>query len=570
MQRDLYPIRGGIVEELDQLFAQAQTGDLDAYGHMVRRFQDMAVGYAYSILGDFHLAEDASQEAFIETYLHLGKLYGPAVFPSWLRRAVIKHCDRLTRRRRVPTVPLEEVPQIPSHDPGPDEAMDARQTEDSVARAIQGLPEKERAVTALFYIGGYAQNEIGAFLEIPAKTVKSRLHTARARLRQSGKLRERMIDMVEEQLHDRRPSRDEEFEVRVIDDLVLLTDNEIQRLLRMANVNEMIAALQGAGADLQERIYANVSKGIATLMKNEMAISGVAEESDIESVRARIVKLAQQLVLHRRPATPGELSGEYHAMKADLKERLGRRPFAAPGLAFDEIETLFEMMAQVCRAEGILALEAEGFAPMEKAAPGTPEELFGLGLSLIVNGTGSQLTAAIVDARTQAMMHHHATRCRMITEGLAAIRAGSLPSFVDLNLRNFYMSAQEWDGEYPEKPIERLQETLRQKPLAQFTLDEVTQFLLDLSVAVRQEGDAALTAAAAIADDELLGEGLEAMQMFEGSIAPEMVQRLLEIRTRALLHSHETGYRMIAEGFASIQNGENPRLIARKLRAYYE
>ena len=552
------------MEELDRLFAQAQSGDLDAYGGMVRRFQDMAVGYAYSILGDFHLAEDAAQEAFIETYLHLGRLYGPAVFPAWLRRAVFKHCDRLTRGRQMVTVSLEDVPQLSSGDPAADEVLGAREMEEGVRRAVQVLPENERAVTALFYMGGYSQREISAFLEIPTRTVKSRLHTARS------KLRERMIDMVEEQLHDKRPSRDESFAVGVIDDLTLLTDYEIQRLLRMASVSEMIVALRGAGEEVQERIFANVSKGIAALIKNEMAISGPAEASDIETVRERIIKLAQQLVLHRRPAKPGELKEEYLQLKAELKERLRGRPFILPGLGFEEIERIFFSVAQVCRAEGILALETEEISALDAAAPGTDEELFNLGMSLIVNGTGSRLTAEIMNTRTQTLMHHHAARYRMITEGLTAIRAGNLPSFIDLNLRNFYMSGQEWDGEYAEKPVEVLAEKLREKPFAQFTLDEVTRFVIDLCVAVRQEGDAALAALDELVDDELLEQGLEAMRMFEGNIVPELVQRMLEIRARTLLHRHETRYLMIAEGFRSIQNGENPHAIARKLRNFYE
>ena len=53
------------VEELRTQVAAARAGDLDAYGCIVRRFQDMAYGYAYSVLGDFHLAEDAAQDAFI-------------------------------------------------------------------------------------------------------------------------------------------------------------------------------------------------------------------------------------------------------------------------------------------------------------------------------------------------------------------------------------------------------------------------------------------------------------------------------------------------------------------------
>ena len=553
------------MEELNQLFAQAQAGDLDSYGRIVRRFQNMAVGYAYSILGDFHLAEDASQEAFIETYLHFNKLYGPAVFPSWLRRAVFKHCDRMTRRRQVATIPLEEAPQLSSHEPAPDDATAAREMKDSVNRTIQSLPESERAVTALFYIGGYSQSEIGAFLEIPVKTVKSRLHTARK------KLRERMTDMVEEQLRDQRPFRDENFAVRVIDDLALLTDFEIQRVLRQAKINDLIVALKGTGADVQERVFANVSTVIATLIKNEMAISGPVETSDIETVRARIVELAQQLAPAESRFSAGskvQPVEEYQKMKDDLKQLLGSGPFAR--LGFDELAEIFHMMAQVCRREGILTLETEGIrAPMTVAAGGE-EEFFNLGRRLIVDGTAPQLTETILSTRTQALLHDHATRFRMIVEGLRAIKAVNYPAFIDLNLRNFYISEQQWDGDYPANPAQCLKEKLREKPFAQFTLDEVTQFLLNLSVAVRKEGDGVLAELAELVDDELLEQGLEVMQMFGGSIVPGLVQRMLEIRTRTLLHRHETRYQMIAEGFRSIQNGENPRVIVQKLKNFYE
>ena len=87
------------MEELGSLMSRAQTGDLDAYGRIVQQFQDMAVGYAYSILGDFHLAQDAVQEAFIEAYPILSRAYGPVAFPGWFRRIIFKHCNRLTTRK---------------------------------------------------------------------------------------------------------------------------------------------------------------------------------------------------------------------------------------------------------------------------------------------------------------------------------------------------------------------------------------------------------------------------------------------------------------------------------------
>ena len=97
------------MEELRSLVSCAAAGDVDAYGRLVRRFQDMAYGYAYSLLGDFHLAQDVAQDAFLRAYLGLGKLDEPAAFPGWFRRIVFKYCDRMTRRKRVPAVPLESA-----------------------------------------------------------------------------------------------------------------------------------------------------------------------------------------------------------------------------------------------------------------------------------------------------------------------------------------------------------------------------------------------------------------------------------------------------------------------------
>ncbi len=66
------------------------------------------------LLGDFQLAEDAAQEAFIEAYPILHRVYGPGVFPAWLRRLVFKQCDRLRRGKSIETVPMPERDDLPS------------------------------------------------------------------------------------------------------------------------------------------------------------------------------------------------------------------------------------------------------------------------------------------------------------------------------------------------------------------------------------------------------------------------------------------------------------------------
>ena len=193
------------MENLTSLIKRAQARNLDAFGRIVRRFQDMAVGYAYSILGDFHLAEDVAQEAFITAYRCLPKLRNPDTFPSWFRKIVLRHCNRLTRGERVETIPLEAAVEVPSTEKGPAETVLARELKDSVLAAIQALSENQQIVTTLFYINGYSQNEISDFLSVPVTTVKKRLQYSRKRLK------EMMITMVQDTLHEKRPSRDEQF-----------------------------------------------------------------------------------------------------------------------------------------------------------------------------------------------------------------------------------------------------------------------------------------------------------------------------------------------------------------------
>ena len=198
------------METLKSLVIRAQAGDLDAYSTLVQQFQDIAVGYAYSILGDFHLAQDAAQEAFIEAYNSLSKLREPAAFPGWFRKIVFKHCDRLTRGLRIQSVPLEAVVDISSGEKGPAEALEEREMQENVLAAIRGLPDKERMVTTLFYINGHSQKEIGEFLDVPVKTVKNRLYAARNRLRAG------MMDFFKDNLRQQRPSRDETFKETIM------------------------------------------------------------------------------------------------------------------------------------------------------------------------------------------------------------------------------------------------------------------------------------------------------------------------------------------------------------------
>jgi RNA polymerase sigma-70 factor (ECF subfamily) len=199
------------MNDLEALVAQAQASSAslarrhDAFGELVVRFQNMAYGYAYAILGDSYLAQEAAQEAFVTAYQRLQQLREPSAFPGWLRRIVLTQSNRLVRGRRVTPQPIEMVAQLTAEQTDLAAAVERQELAEQLHAAIRGLPEQQRAAVILYYIDGYSQNEVAVFLELSVDAVKKQLQRARERLQ------ERMLAMVRDDLQKRRPSKDNRF-----------------------------------------------------------------------------------------------------------------------------------------------------------------------------------------------------------------------------------------------------------------------------------------------------------------------------------------------------------------------
>jgi RNA polymerase sigma factor (sigma-70 family) len=177
----------------------------EAFGELVIRFQDMAFGCAFAVLGDAYLAQDTAQEAFVVAWQKLAQLREPAAFPGWFKRIVLTQCNRLVRCKRLQILPLDAGANESTGDPGPHYSAERQQLLNRVIQAINALPENERLVTTLFYVNGYTQADIGEFLEVPVSTVNKRLYSARQRLKGS------VVDAVKDDLKKKRPSRDAQF-----------------------------------------------------------------------------------------------------------------------------------------------------------------------------------------------------------------------------------------------------------------------------------------------------------------------------------------------------------------------
>jgi RNA polymerase sigma factor (sigma-70 family) len=196
-------------EEITHLVNKAQAGDRRAYNQIIQQFQNLAVGYAYSILGNVQLAEDAAQEAFVEAYLNLSKLQKPQAFSSWLKKIVFKQCDRLTRGKRLNTIYLTQTEELVSLTSSPSKIAEERELKKQIQQVLQSLSEKDRQIITLFYFAERSHKEIANFLELPVSTIKNRLHSSRQ------KLKTKMLDMLEDNLQNQRPSKDHSFATQV-------------------------------------------------------------------------------------------------------------------------------------------------------------------------------------------------------------------------------------------------------------------------------------------------------------------------------------------------------------------
>ncbi len=208
------------VEELEALLLRVQDGETDAYAPVVQRLQDMALAYGYAVLGDFHAAEDAAQDAFVEAYRDLPKLRAPRAFPAWFRKIVLKHCDRRTRRKRVAVIPLTSAAELVEPMADPAQVVERQELQATLKAALQSLPEHERVVTTLFYVNDYSYRDIAAFLGVPITTIKNRLHAARSHLR------EHLVEMLHEELQAHRPSAQPTFTERVMSMLTLAPNQQ--------------------------------------------------------------------------------------------------------------------------------------------------------------------------------------------------------------------------------------------------------------------------------------------------------------------------------------------------------
>jgi RNA polymerase sigma-70 factor (ECF subfamily) len=176
------------VSDDPRLIAECLQGRADAFGELVRRYQDRLYNTVYRLLGNAEDARDVVQEAFLHAYQALDTFKGDSLFFTWLYRIAVNTAITLKRKRRVVvslTTGVHEAaqPLDMSERIQPGYALEQAEEERRLQRALNRLSPEHRTVLILKDIEGEKYETMAELLGVPIGTIRSRLHRARLELR---------------------------------------------------------------------------------------------------------------------------------------------------------------------------------------------------------------------------------------------------------------------------------------------------------------------------------------------------------------------------------------------------
>ena len=178
-----------------QLIHRILSGDDEAFNLLVRKYEKNIHARVWQKVGDFHHAEEITQDIFLQAHKKLSTLKDPNQFAGWLYAVSNRLCIDWMRKQKPATQPLDDasvkIIDNLTYERYVSEQRESEATEcryETVEKLLAKLPESERTVMMLYYLSEMRAKEIGKFLGVSVNTIRSRLHRARKRLQTDQEL----------------------------------------------------------------------------------------------------------------------------------------------------------------------------------------------------------------------------------------------------------------------------------------------------------------------------------------------------------------------------------------------
>lgn len=172
-----------------ELIEKAKAGDKKSLAELVKKYENTVYNFAFKICRDPEKAENTMQETFLSMVKSLRQFDGKSKLSTWLYRIVMNHCLMELRKKKYNFVSLDddnETPEgvlIPDWSSVPSDVVENDELRKILDEAISKLSPEYRAVFILRDVNGLSTEETGKIAQLSVPAVKSRLHRARAFLR---------------------------------------------------------------------------------------------------------------------------------------------------------------------------------------------------------------------------------------------------------------------------------------------------------------------------------------------------------------------------------------------------
>ena len=173
-----------------ELIQRVLSGDDTAFSALVRKYQRSVHALVWRKIGDFHIAEDITQDTFLKAYQNLSTLREPQRFSGWLYVIAANRCKAWLRKKRLQTQSLENTSNVQLEEAAysgyviaENERTIAEARHEAVKKLLSKLQESDRTVITLYYLGEMTYEEISEFMGVSVSAIKNRLYRARQRLK---------------------------------------------------------------------------------------------------------------------------------------------------------------------------------------------------------------------------------------------------------------------------------------------------------------------------------------------------------------------------------------------------
>ena len=169
-----------------QLITDTLAGDTEAFGQLVNKYQSRLFNTLFQVTRNREEAEDVMQEAFVQAFVKLDSFQGNSAFYTWLYRIAF-NLSISRKRKKKPQTSVDQQREVSGSEPIdtgelPTDRLLREERAAQLHEAMMCLQDEPRAVLSLREMEGFCYETIGEILDLPAGTVRSRLHRARMQL----------------------------------------------------------------------------------------------------------------------------------------------------------------------------------------------------------------------------------------------------------------------------------------------------------------------------------------------------------------------------------------------------